>query len=223
MSFLLDFSDCSFACFSGHNFAQLLLSDCVVRVWNQILPNFSQCEGDSGVALGRRPDGRDFDVQVVVEVRIFGIGCLSQFLLLKLLILIFPVSFHKRFRATHSLPVFHGAASQDCHLAQRLLLQPSHRISTRTEQLSHEIKLRMLLDRHNDFHDDPDLLLAVDVNVPVVAERFPTRLCILDFCFPRRKQQENIVKSKIDNLEKSFGEILAGLRSNTLIEESGSM
>lgn len=220
LSFLLNFGDCSLACFSSHNFAQLLLSDCIVRVWDQILPDLGQCEGDSGVALGRWPDRWDFDVQVVVEVRIFGISSLSQFLFLKILILIFPVSFHTRCQATHSLPVFHRAASQDCHLAQRLLLQPPHRISTRTKQLSNEIKLRVLLDRHNYFHDDSDLLLAIDVDVPVVPKRFSTRLCILDFYFSRRKQQENIVQSKIDNLRKSFGEILAGLRSNTLVEES---
>lgn len=77
LSFLLNFSDCGLASFSGHNLAQLLLSDCVVRIWNQILSYFGQCKGYSGVTFGRRPDSRYFNVQVVVEVRVFRISSLS--------------------------------------------------------------------------------------------------------------------------------------------------
>jgi hypothetical protein len=52
---------------------------------NQESANFRQRVGDSGMCLGRGCEGGDFHVQVVVEVRKFGVVGRSQLLLLRMI------------------------------------------------------------------------------------------------------------------------------------------
>lgn len=84
LSFLLDLCNSCFTSFSGHNFSQLFLSDCVVRVWDKVFANFSQSKRNSRVALRRRPNSWDFNVQIVVQVSVLGIGGLTKLFFLKL-------------------------------------------------------------------------------------------------------------------------------------------
>jgi hypothetical protein len=83
LRFLLDFRDGSFTRLTSHNLAQLLLSDVVVAVGDQIFPDFCQCVCDSSVALRRWPDRADLNVKVIVQVCVFGVGSLAELFFLQ--------------------------------------------------------------------------------------------------------------------------------------------
>lgn len=51
LRFLLDLCNCSLASLTGHNLSELLLSDGVIRVGDEILAYFSESKGNSGVAF----------------------------------------------------------------------------------------------------------------------------------------------------------------------------
>lgn len=67
----------------GNQFAQLFLPDAVVAVRHQIAAHLGQRVRRAGVRLGRRGQRQDLDVQLVVQMAVFGIAGRAQFLLLR--------------------------------------------------------------------------------------------------------------------------------------------